>query len=257
MDIVLFFAYMVSMKTVLISGASSGIGQELAQHFHQAGWFVFMVARRKERLQALKDKLPHSDFQVCDLTQTEDIQKLSQSIEKLRYPIAALINNAGVYQPKSLEEDDDEVWDQHYQCNLMSAVRLTRQFWPLLKANKGVILNISSTLAIRPILNTAAYSALKAAMNNWTLSLAIEGAPHGLRANAICPGIIETPIHNFFESTDPKDLETYKSLQKLQPLGRTGKPQDIAPMALELCSPHSAWITGNIVQIDGGILLNS
>lgn len=245
------------MKTVLISGASSGIGQELAQYFHQAGWFVFMVARRKERLQSLKDKLPHSDFQVCDLTDKEDIQKLSQRIQELQYPMTALINNAGVYQPQSLDEDEDQVWDQHYQCNLMSAVRLTRQFWPQLKANKGVVLNISSTLAIRPIPNTAAYSALKAAMNNWTLSLALEGAPHGLRANAICPGIIDTPIHSYFESSDPKDQEIYNSVQKLQPLGRTGKPPDIAPMALELCAPHSAWITGNIVQIDGGILLNS
>jgi len=256
-DILRIIAYSFSMKTVLISGASSGIGLELVQHFHQAGWFVFMVARRKERLESLKDKFPHSDFQVCDLTNSEDIQKLSPRLESLNYPLTALINNAGIYQPKSLDQDQDQVWDQHYQSNLMSAVRLTRQLWPDLKKNKGAVLNISSTLAIRPIANTAAYSALKAAMNNWTLSLALEGAPHGLRANAICPGLVDTPIHSFFESTDPKDQEFYQNIQKLQPLGRTGKPQDIAPMALELCAPHSAWITGSIIPIDGGILLNS
>ena len=94
-------------------------------------------------------------------------------------------------------------------------------------------------------------------MSNWTQALALEGAPLGIRANAICPGIIDTPIHSYVDSPKPEDQELYQSMQKAQPLGRTGKVTDIAPMAYQLVSKDSQWITGTLLNIDGGILLNS
>lgn len=139
----------------------------------------------------------------------------------------------------------------------MSAVRLTSALWPQMKESKGSIVNISSTLGIRPIANTAAYSALKAAMNNWTLSLALQGAQDGIKANAICPGIIDTPIHSFHAKETAQQKALFAQAQKAQPLGRTGTPEDIAPMCFQLCQQESSWITGSILNIDGGILLNS
>ena len=133
--------------------------------------------------------------------------------------ITALINNAGVYKPANFDKDDDSVWEIHFNANLMSAVRLTRFLWPTLKENKAHIVNISSTLAIRPIANTVAYSAIKAAMNNWTLSLAIEGGPFGVTANCICPGLVDTPIHGFHGSAYKEFnlLDVLVSLKTLQP----------------------------------------
>ena len=211
-----------------------------------------MLARREKKLQELNEKHPETQILVCDLTDPQAIKDLK---EKISSPLQALVNNAGIYQPCSLEDDEDAVWQAHYNSNLMSAVRLTRLLWPMLKESRGSILNISSTLAIRPIANTAAYSAMKSAMNNWTLSLALEGAPHGINVNGICPGIVNTPIHSFFGSESPKDKELYRQSQKAQPLGRIGQPEDIAFMAEQLCADPSQWITGTIINIDGGILL--
>lgn len=226
----------------------------MAETFSANGWNVLMVARNEARLQELQDKLTNAQYLTCDLSDQKQIKE-SEAKLKAFGPIDALINNAGVYMPCSVDQDNDSVWDQQYQTNLMGPVRFTRVFWHQLKQTRGTILNISSTLALRPIQNTAAYSALKAALNNWTMALALEGAPHGINVNCICPGLIDTPIHSYFGSDKPKDKETYKAVQNLQPLGRTGKPQDVAAMALQLCSPASEWITGSIISIDGGILL--
>lgn len=242
------------MKKVLISGASSGIGKTMVQVFSKRGWQVLMLARRQDRLEKISEEIKNTFVLVCDLTDPKAVKNLKDQIPS---DLHALVNNAGVYHPCSPEEDDDKIWDVHYHCNLMGAVRLTRLLWSRLKKTQGSIVNISSTLAIRPIAGTAAYSALKAAMNNWTLSLAIEGAPHGINANAICPGIVDTPIHSYFGDKGPKNMELYKQLQKAQPLGRTGHPEDIAFMTEQLCKNDSQWITGSIINIDGGILLQS
>ncbi len=243
------------MKTVIVTGASSGIGKEIAKHFSQQGWKVLLLARRAEVLQELAGQLQNAEAFPLDLTKPEDIKGFAEKISS--YSVDALINNAGVFVSQSIEEDDDEAWETHFQSNLMSAVRLTRALWPQLKQSKACVLNVSSTLGLRPIANTASYSALKAAMNNWTQCLAIEGAAFGIRANALCPGIIDTPIHFYVESEDPKHQEIYKSVQAAQPLGRTGQPQDIAFMAFQFCQPQAQWTTGALLNVDGGILLNS
>ena len=211
-----------------------------------------MLARRRDKLEKISEKFKNTQVLVCDLTDPRAVESLKGRISS---PLHALVNNAGVYRPCSQEEDNDKIWDIHYNSNLMGSVRLTRLLWPRLKESGGSIVNISSTLAVRPIAGTAAYSALKAAMNNWTQSLALEGAPHGINANVICPGIVDTPIHSYFGEEGPKDQSLYKQLQKAQPLGRTGHPRDIAFMAEQLCKEDSQWMTGAVINIDGGILL--
>lgn len=243
------------MKRVIITGASSGIGKEITKKFHSQGWSVLALARNKERLQRLCQEFKGIEALVCDLSDPKAVIEASQKLNSS--PIDALINNAGIYRPEAIDDDSEDTWQSHFQNNLMSAVRITRQCWTSLKQQKGSIVNISSTLGIRPIANTAAYSALKAAMNNWTQCLAIEGAPHGLRANAICPGIIDTPIHSYFHKSTDQEKKIYEAVQKAQPLGRTGQPEDVAAMVLNFCQPEAQWITGTVLNIDGGILLNS
>ena len=244
-------------KTVVVTGASSGIGEEIARTFSQKGWRVLLIARNTKKLEELSQSLENpSRVLSCDLSDTQSIEQIKS--ELLKEDISALINNAGIYRPSSIDEDSDGPWLEQFETNLMSAVRLTRILWaPFKKRGSGSIVNISSTLALRPIPNTASYSASKAAMNNWTQTLAIEGAPHNIRANAICPGIVDTPIHHFHKSTQPEHMEWKETAQSLQPLGRIGQPEDIAPMVYQLCDDSSSWITGTLLNVDGGILLNS
>ena len=243
------------MRKVIITGASSGIGKAIAKTFSERGWASLLIARNEKRLKQLASKLKNCEILVCDLSDPQAIENNRDQI--LWTPVDALINNAGIFRPQMVDQDTDTTWEQHFQSNLMSAVRMNRVCWDSLQKQKGCVLNISSTLGIRPVANTSSYSALKAAMNNWTLGLAIEGAPLGLRANAICPGIVDTPIHSYIGSEDAEDKKTYAAMQKAQPLGRTGKPQDIAATAYHLCQPEAEWMTGSIINIDGGILLNS
>lgn len=243
------------MKTVIVTGASSGIGYEIAKTFSQKQWKVIAIARNVERLEKLANDFENVETIPCDLSDKEAIMNLGEKLAGKS--IDALINNAAIFKPNESFPDSDEHWDEQYNVNLLGPIRLTRVVWDSLKQSKGVVLNISSTLGIRPIKNTAAYSALKAAMNNWTQSLALEGADFGIRANALCPGIVDTPIHSYVGSEKPEDQEVYKMVQGAQPLGRTGKPADIAFLSFQFCQPEAAWTTGTIINVDGGILLNS
>ena len=245
------------MKTVIITGASSGIGRTTAQLFAEKNWKTLLISRNEDKLKELTTSLPHSEYFICDLSQAESIEKLFSQLTPYLKDIKALVNNAGIYKPNNSDNDNDSIWEEHFNSNLMSAVRLTRLLWPTLKNNKSCILNVSSTLALRPIENAGAYSALKAAMNNWTQSLALEGASFGVRANAICPGIVDTPIHKFHKSSDKDLIELQSQLDKLQPLGRIGQPQDIASTIVHMCSDECSWLTGTLLNIDGGMMLNS
>ena len=169
-------------------------------------------------------------------------------------PVEILINNAGVYTQSSFTKTTPETWIEQFTINLMGPVILTQAIWPIfVKNKKGSVLNISSSLGIKPAPNTSAYSAMKAAMNNWTITLAQEGAAHNIRANVICPGIVDTPIHGF-HSMEPAEKNKVKTqLAKLQMLTTIGEPTDIAKAAYFLASDQSKWTTASTLSIDGGI----
>jgi NAD(P)-dependent dehydrogenase (short-subunit alcohol dehydrogenase family) len=158
--------------------------------------------------------------------------------------LGGLVNNAGIIERISFAESGDDVWERQFNANLYSAVGLTRGLYSELKLNKGSsVLKVSSTLGLRPIANTVAYSASKAAMVNWTQGLAIEWAADQIRVNCLCPGLVDTPIH---AARPPDDV---------QPLGRLGQPDDVAKAAWFLLSPDSSWTTGAVLRVDGGISL--
>lgn len=244
------------MKSVVITGAGSGIGKATALEFAKHDYFVFLLGRDIAKLNETQKLIPNSFSIACDLKDLNSVQKAVSDINALGHSIEVLINNAGIFHYHSTEEGSDEIWLEEFQTNLMGPVRLTRSLFPTFKKQGAAsIVNVSSTLGLRPSAGTSAYSSIKAALNCWTMSLAEEGAPFGIRVNCICPGIVDTPIHAFNKLPPKERDEALASMQSKQPLGRTGTAAEIARSIFFLASEQSAWTTGATLTVDGGINL--
>lgn len=245
-------------KAVLVTGASSGIGAATAIEFSKNGYFVYLMARNKERLEevALKCRSGAS-LVACDMTDMKALDKrINEMLTAKIHRIETVVNNAGIFARHSTEEGSDELWQTQFSVNMLAPVHLTRAFFPYFKAQGGgQIVNVSSTLGLRPQGPTSAYSAVKAAMVNWTASLAIEGGPFNIRANCVCPGIVDTPIHHFHSLEADQKNAALDKMKSLQPLGRIGEPTDIAKAIYFLGTEQSSWVTGVSLPVDGGINL--
>lgn len=245
-------------KAALVTGAGSGIGAATALEYAKNGYFVYLMGRNRERLEevALKCRSGAS-IVACDITDTSALDKRLQEVLGAKiHKLEVVVNSAGIYQKHTIEEGSDDVWKTQFAVNLFAPVHIVRAVFPYFKDNGGgSIVNISSTLGLRPQGPTSAYSASKAAMVNWTQSLALEGGPFNIRANCICPGIVETPIHEFYSLQGEQKQKVVTQLQALHPLGRIGTAEDIAKTAYFLGSDLSAWTTGAVLAVDGGINL--
>lgn len=241
-------------KAVLVTGASSGIGAATALEFSKNGYFVYLMGRDKDRLAevALQCRSGAS-LLSCDLTDTQALDKrLNELISTNIHRVEVVVNNAGIYHTHTSEAGTDDIWNLQFQVNMLAPVRIARALFPYFKEHGGgSFVNVSSTLGLRPNGSSSAYSAVKAAMINWTQSLALEGAPHQIRANCVCPGIVDTPIHGFHK----QDASVMAPIHGLQPLGRVGTAEDIARSVYFLGSELSSWTTGAILSVDGGINL--
>ncbi|HVK60844.1 MAG TPA: SDR family oxidoreductase [Bdellovibrionales bacterium] len=241
-------------KSILVTGGGSGIGRAIAERFLNEGYGAILVGRRKEPLEEVTRQFQgRAIAMTCDLTSSNDIAKLATALGNSEHgkALTVLVNNAGIYWRRAFKDSSAADWQSMFETNFFGAVRLTQALLPLIEKNKGAIINVASTLGNRPVAGTSAYSASKAAMINWTQSLALELAPAGVRVNTVSPGIVDTPIHDFHKDSPEKK----RGLDGLQPLGRLGKPEDIAHAAWSLAGPGSEWITGSCLTVDGGISL--
>lgn len=245
-------------QSVLITGASSGIGAEIARKFAKQGYALLLFGRDEKRLEKIKSECgsKYVEYLAFDLADVENQkQSILKKLENLPQP-TILINNAGIFHNGLLNDTSTDNWQTMFQVNLLSAVQLTQIMWPIFKKNyKGSVLNISSTLGLKPTATTGAYSAIKAAMINWTQSLAMEGGEFHIRANCICPGIVDTPIHTFYHLPENEKAAAMKQMATFQLLHELGKPVDIAEAAFFLATDISKWTTGAVLSVDGGINL--
>lgn len=251
-----------SLKTALITGAGSGIGQATAQLFSRNGFEVLLVGRREEQLRNVGLSLV-GPYQVysCDLSSPAAASDLVSSLfdssnkSSPRGDLQVLINNAGQAAYKSLEESGDDVWQNLLNINLMAPVRLSRALIPhLKKRGGGVIVNVGSTVGMRPVASLSAYSATKAALVSFTKSLALELAPYQIRANCVNPGAVDTDMP-FQGIQGDKRRQVQDRLSSLHPLGRIGKPAEVAQAIYYFCAVGAEWTTGSILNVDGGISL--
>lgn len=249
---------MSKVQAYIVTGAGSGIGQAIAKRIVAQGHPVFGLGRDSKKLENTAKLLGAKNFFFAsvNLANSNESSQMNAEIRKWLghndLTLAGLVNNAGVVDRGTFDSTSDGIWERQFQNNLLSAVRLTRDFYPELRASApSSVLNISSNLGLRPIPNTSAYSAIKAAMVNWTQSLALEWAPLHIRVNCLCPGLVDTPIHPFFGQDESS--EHRQMAHQLAPLGRMGTADDIADAAWFLLSGASSWTTGSVLSVDGGM----
>jgi NAD(P)-dependent dehydrogenase (short-subunit alcohol dehydrogenase family) len=245
-------------KAALITGASSGIGAALSTRLDQEGFQILLVGRDSARLRKVSENLKNPSFCLpTDLEDKEATDQLAHAVLTLcqnhHLSLKALIHAAGVFERTSFESTALSTWEKDLRVNLLAPVQLTLKLGEKIKQDQSVIVNISSTLGLRPVADTSAYSASKAALNNWTQSLALEWAKDGVRVVGICPGLVDTPIHPFHGA--PEKDPTRQKAHQAQPLGRMGTPEDIAHTVSFLVSEEASWITGSLWNVDGGISL--
>ena len=245
-------------KAVLITGAGSGIGEASAKLFSQHGYFVFLLGRSGPKLEKVAETLKFGAMILkCDLADESAISKAVDNIfQQPHANLEVLVNNAGIFEQHNFTDGGIEVWRRQFETNLFGPVSLTQKIFPYFqKQRKGSIVNVSSGLGLRATANTSAYGASKAAMISWTRSMALEGGAFNIRANCVCPGLVDTPIHPFHSQIPAEKEATLKSMASLQPLGRLGTSEEIATAIYFLACEESAWTTGAILSVDGGINL--
>ncbi len=244
-------------QLAVITGASSGIGQSTAYKFASCGYDLLLIGRSAEKLKTTFNQCqilnPKIKIHMLPLDFKKfDVSAITQALVNFKSEPTVLVNNAGIYSQSDFTKTTD--WQEMFDVNFFSAVKITQTLWPIFEKNKkGAIVNVSSTLAIKPTAKTSSYSASKAAMNSWTISLAQEGGVHNIRANAICPGIVDTPIHPFHHRPLDQKEKAYDGITYLQLLKTIGQPSDIAESIYFLASDLSKWTTGIILNVDGGI----
>ncbi len=242
-------------RVAVISGASSGLGKQMALGFAKAGADVVLVARRIERLEELKSRVEELGVKAlavkCDVTSTEEINAAAKMAEEAFGKVDILVNCAGSSKDKGVLEMEDEEWDFTISTDLTSVFKMTRAFANIMKKHAyGRVINIASMYGMvgNSEIPTIAYHSSKGGVVNFTRAAAAELAKEGITVNCICPGYFYTELTTAVLDT-PKFQEFASSHV---PMGRYGKEGELNAAAVFLASEEASYVTGVILPVDGG-----
>jgi NAD(P)-dependent dehydrogenase (short-subunit alcohol dehydrogenase family) len=241
----------INNRIAIVTGGASGIGFAIAKKFVQNDIKVILIGRDKTRLKLACETLGTlSGFIGCDLAELSVLPGLVKKIKDEYGRIDILINNAGMHLKKLITELTDEDYQKVILTNQTAMFSLTREVVKVMQEQcSGVILNISSMASQYGLPNVIAYTASKSAIEGMTRAMAVELARFGIRVNCIAPGFIKTNMSTLALEKDP---ERKKKVLLRTPLGRLGKPEEVADAALFMVSPTSSFITGVVMPVDGG-----
>ncbi|MGD2168943.1 MAG: 3-oxoacyl-ACP reductase FabG [Chlamydiota bacterium] len=247
---------MLKGKKAVITGGTSGIGKEIANVFAAQGADVIVFGTNAQRaqqiIQELKQLYPSQEFsyELLDVSKINEVEKALNNILEKWKSIDVLVNNAGITKDNLLVRMKEDEWDQVISVNLKSVYNTCRALArSMMKAKAGTIINITSVIGLTGNAGQVNYAASKSGMIGFTKSLAKELASRGVRVNCIAPGYIDTPMTNGL----PEKVK--ESILHSIPMNRMGEPKEIANAALFLASDLSKYITGQVLTVDGGMVM--
>lgn len=238
-------------RVAIVTGASSGLGQQFARALDSAGATVVLAARRAERLEELSGQLHRAVAVPTDVTDPNALDELVGRAEEECGPVDILVNNAGAANAVPAVKEDDEAFADVIGVNLIAQFRLARRVGAnMLERERGSIINIASVLGLVGIgkFPQASYTASKGGLINLTRELAAQWAGHGVRVNSLVPGWFES------ELTEPlfANEKAHQYIQRQTPMGRQGQPGELDGALLFLASEASSFMTGQMLVVDGG-----
>ena len=237
-------------KVAIVTGATQGIGRAGALRFAKEGAKVVCAGRNATKGEAVVEEIKamggEAIFVQTDIKSEADMDKLLKATIDAYGKLDILYNNAGIAYSEDLFQYDQVKWDELIEVNLRAPYLLCKKALPLLLETKGNILNTSSISGLKAQHNGYGYNAAKTALIRVTEIMALEFAPYGVRANAICPGVTKTDI---LATVAPEQM---KQLEAAIPMGRLGMPEEIAKASVFMVSDDASYMTGQSIAIDGG-----
>lgn len=251
-------------KTALVVASSQGLGRAIAEELLKEGANVIITSRNEEKLVEVKKELSgmgkgEVDYIKADITNVEEIKELVQGTVDKFGRIDILVNNAGGPPAGTFESMTDEIWQQAFELNLLSYIRLIREALPHLKKQGGKIINIASMSVKEPIPGLILSNTFRTGIVGLSKTLASEFADYGILINTVAPGRIETDRVKHLNSVNAEKLgmtpeQVDEQARKSIPLGRNGQPEEFAKVVTFLASDGNTYMTGNTFLVDGGMV---
>lgn len=236
-------------KVALVTGGASGIGRSVVQKFTEAGASAIILDADQKRSQEVAASVPGSTFYVCDITDESSLQAVFGKISKLDI----LVNCAGIGLVGNVLETEAADFQKLFRVNVEGTFLTIKSALPLLLESKGSILNIGSVAGMVGVKRRFAYCATKGAIHALTRQLAVD-YPTEIRVNCLAPGTVDTPfVEGYLEKYHHDEKEKVRGeLNQRQPIGRLGRPDEIADLAVYISSPAAGFVNGSVWTIDGG-----
>ena len=248
----------LSSKVAIVTGAGAGIGRATSLLFAREGAKVAAVDVASEGINTLVKEIQSAggtaEAIVADVSSAADVEQCVQKTLGRFRRIDILFNNAGIVVPGKIHEISETDWDRSMDVNVKSLYLMCRSVMPLFqKQGSGVIVNTSSAVVLRTVKDRAVYTAAKGAVLALTRSMALDYVKDGIRVNCLCPGTVDTPsLHQRLAALGGDVASVRKQFEARQPMGRLGRPEEIAALAVYLASDESGFTTGQTHVIDGG-----
>jgi NAD(P)-dependent dehydrogenase (short-subunit alcohol dehydrogenase family) len=243
-------------KVAFVTGATSGIGQACALAFAAAGAQVVCIGRNQDALKEVEGEIGKTGSDVltirAELTREDEADRAVQHAVGVFGGIDVLVNAAGHISSGTIESTSFDAWDDMMNVNVRAPFVLMQKALPSLIERRGNIVNISSVTGLRAFSGVLAYCVSKAALDQLTRCASLELAAKGVRVNAVNPGVVVTQIHKRGGMSEEAYADFLEHSKTTHPLGRTGRPEEIASLVLYLASDQASWITGATYSIDGG-----
>lgn len=247
----------LSGKTAFVTGAASGIGEAIAHALAGAGAYVFVADINAELGENVAATINRdgggAEFVQLNIAEQGECNSVAGRIHANRGDLDILVNNAGIGHVGTILNTETEDLERLFRVNVLGTFALTKAFiGPMIDRKYGVIVNVASIGGVIGIRERIAYCTTKFAVVGFTKSLALDHARDGIRANAVCPGRVETPFVRSRLAEYPDPEKAYREMSDTQAIGRMGTPEEIAAAVLYLASDEAAFITGTALEIDGG-----